>query len=74
MGRAILRLWWQLHVTKRLAPSLSDPHAIGIIAFMLYRVWDDLLVALEHIVWATCSLQPSCLGAWVLGVTGTRSS
>jgi uncharacterized protein (TIRG00374 family) len=41
--------------------------AIGIIAFMLYRVWDDLLVALEHIVWLYLLFATVvCLGAWFL--------
>ncbi len=41
--------------------------AIGIIAYMLYRVWDDLLVALQHIVpgYLVVGLI-ICVGAWVL--------
>jgi uncharacterized membrane protein YbhN (UPF0104 family) len=41
--------------------------AIGIIAYMLYRVWGDLLVALEHMVPAYLIVAVAiCLVAWVL--------
>lgn len=41
--------------------------AVAIIAYMLYRVWDDLIVALEHIV--PGYLVPAvliCIAAWIL--------
>ncbi|MCU0632218.1 MAG: flippase-like domain-containing protein [Methanolinea sp.] len=39
--------------------------AVGIIAYMLYRIWDDLLVALEHAIWYYLLLASLvCLGAW----------
>lgn len=41
--------------------------AVGIIAFMLYRVWDDLLVALEHAIWYYLLIAAIiCLAAWFL--------
>ncbi|MDD1711215.1 MAG: flippase-like domain-containing protein [Methanoregulaceae archaeon] len=41
--------------------------AIGIILFMLFRVKDDLVVALEHIVWLYCALAVAvCSLAWLL--------
>jgi glycosyltransferase AglD len=41
--------------------------AVGIIAYMLYRVWDDLLIALQHIVpgYLVVGLI-ICISAWVL--------
>lgn len=46
---------------------VSTVIALGIILYMLYRVWDDLLVALEHAIWyylVFASLV--CLAAWWL--------
>lgn len=41
--------------------------AVGIILFMLFRVKDDLIVALEHIVWGYLVLAVVvCLLAWLL--------
>jgi hypothetical protein len=41
--------------------------ALGIIAFMLFRVRDDLVIALEHIVWGFLLLATAvCLAAWLL--------
>jgi len=41
--------------------------AVGIIAYMLYRVWDDLLAALEHLVPLYLFLAVIvCLAAWWL--------
>lgn len=41
--------------------------AAGIILFMLFRVKDDLAVALEHIVWGYLALAAAvCLLAWLL--------
>ena len=41
--------------------------AAGIILFMLFRVKDDLMVALEHIVWGYLALAAAiCLLAWLL--------
>jgi uncharacterized protein (TIRG00374 family) len=41
--------------------------AVGIIAYMLYRVWGDLLLALEHIVWAYLAVAVAiCLFAWIV--------
>ncbi len=50
--------------------------AVGIVAYMLYRVWDDLLLTLEHAVlpflFAAVGI---CVTAWILrGGTGTGSS
>ena len=46
---------------------ISTIIAGGIIAFMLYRVWDDLLVALEHAVWYYLLVASFiCLAAWFL--------
>ncbi len=39
--------------------------AIGIVAFMLYTIWDDLLVAAEHAVWYFLVLASGiCIAAW----------
>jgi hypothetical protein len=41
--------------------------AIGIVAFMLYTIWDDLIVAAEHAVWFFLVLAAGvCLAAWWL--------
>ncbi len=41
--------------------------AVGIIAFMLYRIWDDLLVAFEHAIWYFLLFASViCLAAWWL--------
>jgi uncharacterized protein (TIRG00374 family) len=41
--------------------------AVGIIVFMLFRVKDDLLVALDHIVWIYLVLAVAvCILAWLL--------
>ena len=41
--------------------------AVGIIAYMLYRVWDDLLVAVQNAVWSYLILAVViCIGAWFL--------
>ncbi|NLO78068.1 MAG: flippase-like domain-containing protein [Methanomicrobiales archaeon] len=41
--------------------------AVGIIAFMLYRVWDDLLIAVQNAVWSYLILAVFiCVGAWFL--------
>lgn len=41
--------------------------AVGIIAYMLYRVWDDLLVAVQNAVWSYLILAVViCVGAWFL--------
>lgn len=41
--------------------------AVGIIVFMLFRVKDDLIVALEHIVWIYLVLAIAvCILAWLL--------
>lgn len=41
--------------------------AIGIVAYMLYRVWDDLLVAVQNAVWSYLILAVViCVGAWFL--------
>jgi len=46
---------------------ISTVIAVGIIAFMLYRVWDDLLLALEHAVWYYLLVASLiCLAAWFL--------
>ncbi|HOT03840.1 MAG TPA: lysylphosphatidylglycerol synthase transmembrane domain-containing protein [Methanolinea sp.] len=44
---------------------VSTAIAVGIIAFMLFRIWDDLIVALGHAVWYYLLLASIvCLGAW----------
>ena len=44
---------------------ISTAIAVGIIAFLLFRIWDDLLVALEHAVWYYLLLASLvCLAAW----------
>lgn len=49
------------------AIAVSTLIAVGIILFMLYRVKDDLLVALEHIVWIYCAMAVAvCSLAWLL--------
>jgi len=49
------------------ATLLSTLIAAGIILFMLFRVKDDLMVALEHIVWGYLALAIAvCLLAWLL--------
>jgi len=49
------------------ATLLSTLIAAGIILFMLFRVKDDLIVALEHIVWGYLALAIAvCLLAWLL--------
>jgi uncharacterized protein (TIRG00374 family) len=46
---------------------ISTVIAVGIIAFMLYRVWDELLVALENAVWYYLLVASIiCLTAWFL--------
>ncbi|MDH7510561.1 MAG: lysylphosphatidylglycerol synthase transmembrane domain-containing protein [Methanolinea sp.] len=41
--------------------------AVGIVAFMLYTIWDELLVAAEHAVWYFLVLAAGvCLAAWWL--------
>ena len=41
--------------------------AVGIIAYMLYRVWDDLLTALQHIVPEYLAVGVIiCVAAWFL--------
>jgi glycosyltransferase AglD len=46
---------------------ISTLIAVGIILFMLFRVKDDLIVALEHIVWGYLVLAVAvCLLAWLL--------
>jgi hypothetical protein len=41
--------------------------ALGIIAFMLLRVRDDLVIALEHVVWGYLLLATVvCIAAWLL--------
>jgi uncharacterized membrane protein YbhN (UPF0104 family) len=49
------------------ATLISTLIAAGIILFMLFRVKDDLMVALEHIVWGYLALAIAvCLLAWLL--------
>lgn len=49
------------------AVLVSTLIAAGIILFMLYRVKDDLAVALEHIVWGYLAIATAvCLAAWLL--------
>jgi glycosyltransferase AglD len=51
-------------ISAILIPTLI---AVGIIVYMLYRVWDDLLTALQHIVPAYLGLAVIiCLAAWWL--------
>ncbi|MFY9981830.1 MAG: lysylphosphatidylglycerol synthase transmembrane domain-containing protein [Methanoregula sp.] len=51
-------------ISAILIPSLI---AVGIIVYMLYRVWDDLLTALQHIVPAYLGMAIIiCLTAWWL--------
>lgn len=46
---------------------ISTLIAVGIVLFMLFRVKDDLIVALEHIVWGYLVLAVAvCLLAWFL--------
>jgi uncharacterized protein (TIRG00374 family) len=46
---------------------ISTIIALGIIAFMLLRVRDDLITALEHVVWGYLLLAiVVCLAAWLL--------
>jgi uncharacterized protein (TIRG00374 family) len=46
---------------------ISTIIALGIIAFMLLRVRDDLVTALEHVVWGYLLLATVvCLAAWLL--------
>jgi len=41
--------------------------AVAIVAFMLARVWDDLLIALDHAVYSYLLLAVAiCIGAWFL--------
>lgn len=41
--------------------------AVGIVAFMVYTIWDDLLIAAEHAVWHYLVLASVvCLGSWWL--------
>jgi len=48
--------------------------AAGIILYMLYRVWDDLLVALEHAIWYYLLFASLvCLAAWWLRGSRYRS-
>ena len=51
-------------ISAILIPTLI---AVGIIVYMLYRVWDDLLTALQHIVPAYLGIAIIiCLAAWWL--------
>ncbi|MFA6363613.1 lysylphosphatidylglycerol synthase transmembrane domain-containing protein [Methanoregula sp.] len=51
-------------ISAILIPTLI---AVGIIVYMLYRVWDDLLTALQHIVPAYLGMAlVICLAAWWL--------
>ncbi len=47
--------------------ALSTFIAVGIIFFMLFSVWDDLLLAIEHAIWYYLILAAIvCLAAWWL--------
>ncbi len=51
-------------VTAIVLPTIL---AVGIIVFMLYRVWDDLLIAVQNAVWSYLILAiVICVGAWFL--------
>lgn len=50
---------------KASAILISTLFAVGIVVFMLYTIWDDLLVAAEHVVWYFLVLSTVvCLAAW----------
>ena len=54
-------------IRKATAIVLPTILAVGIIAFMLYRVWDDLLIAVQNAVWSYLILAVAiCVGAWFL--------
>ncbi|WFN34600.1 flippase-like domain-containing protein [Methanogenium sp. S4BF] len=54
-------------IKKATAIVLPTILAVGIIAFMLYRVWDDLLIAVQNAVWSYLILAVAiCVGAWFL--------
>ncbi|MFA5237501.1 MAG: lysylphosphatidylglycerol synthase domain-containing protein, partial [Methanoregula sp.] len=51
-------------ISAILIPSLI---AVGILAYMLYQVWDNLLVSLQHIVPVYLGIAVLlCLAAWWL--------
>lgn len=52
---------------KASAILISTLLAVGIVVFMLYTIWDDLLVAAEYLVWYFLVLATVvCLAAWWL--------
>ena len=54
-------------IKKTAAVVLPTILAVGIIAYMLYRVWDDLLIAVQNAVWSYLFLAfLICAGAWFL--------
>ncbi len=54
-------------IKKAAAIVLPTILAVGIIAYMLYRVWDDLLIAVQNAVWSYLVLAiVICAGAWFL--------
>lgn len=54
-------------IKKAAAIVLPTILAVGIIAYMLYRVWDDLLIAVQNAVWSYLLLAiVICVGAWFL--------
>jgi len=60
---------------KASAILISTLLAAGIIAFMLYTIWDDLLAAAGHAVWYFLAIASAvCLAAWWLRGSGTGAS
>ncbi len=54
-------------IKKAAAIVLPTILAVGIVAYMLYRVWDDLLIAVQNAVWSYLVLAIAiCVGAWFL--------
>jgi len=54
-------------IKKTAAVVLPTILAVGIIAYMLYRVWDDLLITVQNAVWSYLLLAfLICAGAWFL--------
>jgi uncharacterized membrane protein YbhN (UPF0104 family) len=54
-------------IKKAAAIVLPTILAVGIIAYMLYRVWDDLFIAIQNAVWSYLALAVIiCVVAWFL--------
>ena len=59
-------------IKKTAAVVLPTILAVGIIAYMLYRVWDDLLIAVQNAVWSYLLLAfLICAGGGFFAASGT---